>query len=35
MLYKECMVEEFIVNEKLGEMFGSYYMFILDGKVCR
>jgi len=34
-LYKECTAEEFIVNEKPGEMLGSHHTFILDGKVRR
>ena len=32
-LYKECTAEEFIVQDKPGEMLGLYHTFILDGEV--
>ena len=32
-LYKECAAEDFIMNDKPGEMLGSHHTFILDGKV--
>ena len=32
-LYKECAAEDFIVNDKPGEMLGMHHQFILDGEV--
>jgi len=32
-LYKECAAEDFIMNDKPGEMLGLHHAFILDGKV--